>query len=884
MGKNNKNTRQKKVPQILSVPAEAIVDSNANNDAVKAKNNKVENSSPSKYKNFKGERSRRASKKGKSFKTKGHSTRDDKKLKLPSPNDNAVQILDGANDFAAYTGALTEYAASKLMSRNLVESLNLVQDPNNADNLVFPDYMPVRPELNRDKTYDVHLEAKVATQSQLQALANNGTINPGLATAAGSSSSSSTSSKPTRGKAATVDPIDPDDDMSNFEAIVVDDEVLLVPRQKRFVVKRMSGAEIERLGISCKEYADDLEKHKKDIEAYEKEVLKVNSEIPSLAQKMWKLISKESQEKIAKEMKCELENVKSVIKFVQIRDLIRDTHHPQFHNASPNTREYYASIESFATAEIQTAKLLMTPKETLAVYKTRINVLMRRLKTAAAIGVRATAAGHIGFVMPSQATLVQRIINSINSVSAPKAFELCSAYRGDLLHFSPAVPATVDALFEELEKAQARSETKQIARQKKNAESKKFLANVHANFGEFPIPEITSMFTAGQGNKRGRGGKLAVGRDGKPNVGKDGKPYPRADIKEALRVQIDPAKLDKKSAKYIFDAIKKNNPEFATEDNSRDDKKAPPKKKFKKHDGRQQGKVVNAHHSTVSDSSDATQSSAEEGDDDDDDSDDDDSDLEEVLTNFNLAPSNLYHTLMALEIPYMSESDLVLLGLRDKRVKETKRRINYSKERFGRIEKFRNTKLSVSLEGSVVHDSGSGIHIIRDSKLLIKDSIRKISRGSRLKVQGTFPGTHVPKYFAIHKLLGFCIFDPQSKANIISQSQAWASGWLYHTDNNRRQVFMSHPSHPDDTYKFEVGRENVLTGIDAVSFDTWDPTYSAKPTSVLSTFIRESVLKNKLPQSLSHDDLQFSEEEMLAFAFPTMTDHHGRRCSCARHN
>ena len=270
-------------------------------------------------------------------------------------------------------------------------------------------------------------------------------------------------------------------------------------------------------------------------------------------------------------------------------------------------------------------------------------------------------------------------------------------------------------------------------------------------------------------------------------------------------------------------------------------------------------------------------------DDDDDDSDDDDSDLDEVLSNFNLVPSNLYYTLMALETTHISESELVMLGLRDNRVKATKRRINYSTERYNRIERFRNIKLSVALEGSVVHDSGSGIHIIRDSKLLIKDSVRKISKHSRLKVQGTFPGAHVPKYFAMHKLLGFCIFDPQSKANIISQSQAWASGWLYHTDNIRRQVFMSHPSHPNNTYKFEIGRENVLTGIDAVSFDTWDPTYSAKPTSVLSTFIGESTCR-QLPQSLSPEDLVFSEQEMLAFASPTMTDHHGRLCSCALHN
>jgi hypothetical protein len=107
---------------------------------------------------------------------------------------------------------------------------------------------------------------------------------------------------------------------------------------------------------------------------------------------------------------------------------------------------------------------------------------------------------------------------------------------------------------------------------------------------------------------------------------------------------------------------------------------------------------------------------------------------------------------------------------------------------------------------------------------------------------------------------------------------------MYYDDNINRQVFMTHHDHPTDVYMFEVGRENVLTGIDAVSFDAWDPTYSAKPTSVLATFTSDSVTKSKMIQSLSSEDLQFSEEEMLAIAFPTKTDHHGRQCSCNCHH
>ena len=93
-------------------------------------------------------------------------------------------------------------------------------------------------------------EARVATHSQVQALATSGAIAPTL------------------------------------EAVVVNGYVLLVPRQKRFVTKSFTGDEVEQFSITCKEYLDDVEKHKKACEAYEKEVLKINSELPSLAQKM----------------------------------------------------------------------------------------------------------------------------------------------------------------------------------------------------------------------------------------------------------------------------------------------------------------------------------------------------------------------------------------------------------------------------------------------------------------------------------------------------------------------------------------------------------------------------------------------------------------------
>ena len=188
-------------------------------------------------------------------------------------------------------------------------------------------------------------------------------------------------------------------------------------------------------------------------------------------------------------------------------------------------------------------------------------------------------------------------------------------------------------------------------------------------------------------------------------------------------------------------------------------------------------------------------------------------------------------------------------------------------------------KLSVSIEGIVVYDSGSGIHIIRDRKLLIPGSIRRIPESKRLKVQGTFENAHVPKYFAMHKLLGLCIYDPESKANIISKTQAWASGWSWYTDNEKKLVEMTNPDHPQYIYTFEIGKENIMVAMDHVSFDKFDPTNAVKPTSLLSNFISTNVTKNELPKRLSEDEFKIDEGELNAITFASLAGPHGRhRC------
>ena len=235
--------------------------------------------------------------------------------------------------------------------------------------------------------------------------------------------------------------------------------------------------------------------------------------------------------------------------------------------------------------------------------------------------------------------------------------------------------------------------------------------------------------------------------------------------------------------------------------------------------------------------------------------------------------SSMYVALMNMGIKKLSNNDLCLIGLR---AKATKNKCNYDSDRFHRINRFRRNKLSVSIEGIVVYDSGFGIHIIRDRKLLIPGSIRRIPQAKRLKVQGTFENAHVPKYFAMHKLLGLCIYDPESKANIISKTQAWASGWLWYTDNEKKLVHMTHPDYPNYKYTFEVGKENIMVGMDQVSFDTFDPTNTVIPTSLLSNFISTAAINKDLPRKLTNNDFKIDNDELEAMAFASLAGPQGR--------
>ena len=181
----------------------------------------------------------------------------------------------------------------------------------------------------------------------------------------------------------------------------------------------------------------------------------------------------------------------------------------------------------------------------------------------------------------------------------------------------------------------------------------------------------------------------------------DQPPKPRADIKDSLRVQIDPSKLAKKDAEYLVRELTKLHPELAQGNM--------PSKKQKKSKGRHcKPPLVSHHNHSISDSEAADESndsSAEGGDnyddgednddDDDDDDDDDSSDEEVVLSNFNLLSSGMYVVLMNMGIKKISADELCLIGLR---AKATKNKCNYDIDRFSRINRFRRTKLSVSIE------------------------------------------------------------------------------------------------------------------------------------------------------------------------------------------
>ena len=73
---------------------------------------------------------------------------------------------------------------------------------------------------------------------------------------------------------------------------------------------------------------------------------------------------------------------------------------------------------------------------------------------------------------------------------------------------------------------------------------------------------------------------------------------------------------------------------------------------------------------------------------------------------------------------------------------------------------------------------------------------------------------------------------------------------------------MSHPDHPNHQHTYEIGRENIMVGMD----HAFDPTDSntIKPTSLLSNFISDSVTRKQFPNQLKKDDISIDDKELEA--------------------
>ena len=386
------------------------------------------------------------------------------------------------------------------MCPTLLEALDMKRDVNGI--LVFKDYLPVAPSRPVGKLYDVKVEAMIATSEQIKSLTAIGALRPSTTTGKvpapvskantrGSTSASftaggGTAPAPTPAAYTAASPAaSPDKSMNGYGVEIVDGEVLLIEK-RRFIIRKYSAEDMIDLKLSSREFEEDEAQYKAEKEQYDKDIIKIRNELPAITQKMWQLISDDSQIKVAKLMGCELANAKNLIAFETLRVHICDTHHPELHSAQPNTKDFYVSIEKYATNEMQVNKLKMTDTESLAQYRKRIETLIKRCKTAAAIGVKASTLSFIAFIIPSTKLFIHRIIEAIN-MSADKAFNLCEAYRGNFLGYTPTIPTTIDDLFDELEKAQAKTDSKSILKAKEKDAKKEFIANVHANFGEMDI-------------------------------------------------------------------------------------------------------------------------------------------------------------------------------------------------------------------------------------------------------------------------------------------------------------------------------------------------------------------------------------------------------------
>ena len=411
------------MPSIPVIPIENNKDKNAH-DAPQASNNQHDAA-----KAHKKGKEKRKGKRGAKKSNSDANAKDDKKLKLPNPIDKPQATLDQAADFERFSGAMKAYISKEKMVHTLLDALDM--ERNDQGILQFKDYLPVAPSRPVGKLYDVKVEAIVATADQIKRLNASGALRPtqvqgksnvpvpkivtrGI-TSASLTAGGGTGPPPTPAAftaASNAEPPDsPDNSLDGFDVKYSDTGEILLVEKKRFITKRFSADEMIARKLSSRAFEEDEASYRADKDQFDKDLIKITNELPAITQKMWHLLSDASQENIAKLMNCELSNANNLIAFETLRGHICDTHHPEFHAAHPNTRNFYVGIERYATNEMQVSRLKMSDSETLADYRKRIETVIKRCKTAAAIGVKATTLSFIAFVMPPTNALVQRIID-----------------------------------------------------------------------------------------------------------------------------------------------------------------------------------------------------------------------------------------------------------------------------------------------------------------------------------------------------------------------------------------------------------------------------------------------------------------------------------------
>ena len=826
------------------------------------------------------------------------------KLILPLATDSIKMFLEGhTSNLNKFLAAAISECNNKKYEPACADSLRLVVNPANhpsaPNKTVFQKVPRVRPTADPTKLFTTLVPGVVPTAEQRQAFADAG--RPVTNNNAPTSSTSSGGGVGTRGKGLTSASASSgaasstpsfNTDLYDIVEDAISGTMIMIPKTF-FAEIKMTEDQI----VARQLKSPELDAYKRELQGKQEEFDEVDAKIlkqqKATATFMWNMLSQPSQQAIASKMgHSSTDLAKAALEFEPFLQHTLELHHPEYHGLSGSAVSFHDEVYEHMQSVINQSAVNQKDSESVSDYKTRALALWRTVELAHNISASAPATAS-KFVKPTIETFIVTCIKGA-SPKNPQVYRKCQAYLGKDSVLTLARPDTLDKLFLELEKAEALDASKTSKRAQKAAKEQltSEVTSVISNLATAAGGDITSMFAQSQkkrGPKKQRtDGKEHPKRDDKKDQEKQDKPKPRSappDNKDAIRMLINPSKLKDDEKVFMLKELMKSNPDLVKAAASGGDSQRAPKRK-REGEGRQRGQQPHVKFQSM-------HAQAQGGDDDEDDddeleqdseSDDDDGEDEfsdsdtTILSNFLLSytASPVYQLLTEYNVVPASDAYIAMLGLADESTPSTKRALRYSKRRFDAVAKFRNMKLSVSVKGVSCRDSGTSMHIIRDHELLVPGSVREISKRARVKVSGAFPGSHIPKYFAQHKLLGLCIYDPKSRANLISEAQAWASGWQFQFDNENCTTTMSHPK-LDDKYVFEIGRENVPVAVDCVAFHEWNPTFTVKTPSLLSNFISRKAIKTPFPDSLSREETTIDNEEIDSISTATMTDHHGRQ-------